>query len=244
MDNLSISAASGMRARMESLDLLANNVANASTGGYKADREFYSLFVGEEASGDPVTGELPALPVIESQWVDHSQGNLKNTANPLDLAIDGEGYFPVQTPNGVRYTRNGSLRVSPTGTLATSDGRNVLGTNGAPITLEPNLEIEVARDGTVTQASQVAGQIGLTAFDANAVRKAGFNYYTPAAGTTPRPATGAILQGKLEESNVGAAESAVRLVAIMRQFEMLQKAMSIGNELNRRAIEEVAKVAA
>lgn len=244
MDNLSISAASGMRSRMESLDMLANNLANVETGGYKADREFYSLFVGEDASGNPVTGELSTLPVIESQWVDHSQGNLRNTANPLDLAIEGEGYFPVETPNGVRYTRNGSLRVSQTGTLSTADGQNVLGTDGAAITLQQNLPIDVSADGTVSQAGQLAGQIGLAAFDANALRKIGFNYYAPPAGSTPRAATGSILQGKLEESNVGAAESAVRLVAIMRQFEMLQKAMSIGNELNRRAIEEVAKVAA
>ena len=229
---------------MESLDMLANNLANVETGGYKADREFYSLFVGDDASANAVTGELSTLPVIESQWVDHSQGNLRNTSNPLDLAIQGDGYFPIQTPNGVRYTRNGSLRVSQAGMLSTADGRNVLGTNNTPITLEPNLPIDISADGTVSQAGQVAGQIGLAAFDASAMQKIGFNYYAPPAGTVPRPATGSILQGKLEESNVGAAESAVHLVAIMRQFEMLQKAMSIGNELNRRAVEEIAKVAA
>jgi flagellar basal-body rod protein FlgF len=239
MDNLSISAASGMRSRMESLDMLANNLANVETGGYKADREFYSLFVGEEASGDAITGELSTLPVIESQWVDYAQGNLRNTSNPLDLAIQGDGYFPIQTPNGVRYTRNGSLRVSQTGTLSTSDGQNVLGADNAPISLQPNLPIDIGADGTVIQGGQIAGQIGLASFDANALRKIGLNYYAPPAGTVAR-----LLQGKLEESNVGAAESAVRLVAIMRQFEMLQKAMGIGNELNRRAVEEVAKVVA
>ncbi len=224
--------------------MLANNLANIETGGFKADREFYSLFIGDDAAGDPQTGQLATLPVIESQWVDHSQGNLRTTANPLDLAIDGDGYFPIQTPGGVRYTRNGSFRVSRAGTLATADGDDVLAKQGQPINLQPGVDVEIAADGTVSQAGQPAGQIDLTTFDRNTLQKSGFNYFAPLAGTTPKPASGAIAQGKLEQSNVGAAESAVRLVAIMRQFEMLQKAMSIGNELNRRAIEEVAKVAA
>ena len=228
---------------MESLDMLANNLANVETGGYKADREFYSLFIGEDASGDPRTGDLTTLPVIESQWVDHSQGNLRNTSNPLDLAINGDGYFPIQTSGGVRYTRNGNFRISPTGTLSTADGEDVLAKGAKAINLQPGIEIEIATDGTVSQEGQIAGQIDLTSFDPKTIQKTGFNYYAPLAGVAPRPATGVIAQGKLEQSNVGAAESSVRLIAIMRQFEMLQKAMNIGNELNRRAIEEVAKVA-
>src|SRR3954469_3911181 len=88
MDPISISAASGMRARMESLELLANNLANVETGGYKADREFYSLYTSAEAGG-AANGEVATLPVIESHWTDLRQGDLKNTGNPLDLALDG-----------------------------------------------------------------------------------------------------------------------------------------------------------
>ena len=125
MDSISISAASGMRARMESLEMLANNLANAETGGYKADREFYSIYTGEEATIDPQTGVVSTLPVIESQWTDHSQGNLRNTSGPLDFAIDGAGFFSVQTPAGTRYTRNGSFRVSPGGVVTALDGNPV-----------------------------------------------------------------------------------------------------------------------
>src|ERR1022692_898081 len=103
MDNISISAASGMRARMESLELLANNLANVETGGFKADREFYSLYTSADASADPQTGVETTLPVIENHWTDLAQGDFHVTGNPLDFAIDGGGLFAVQTPRGVRY---------------------------------------------------------------------------------------------------------------------------------------------
>jgi len=244
MDAISTSAAAGMRSRMESLEMLANNLANVETGGFKADREFYSVYTGEDATFDPQTGDASVLPVIESQWIDHSQGNFRNTSNPLDFAIDGVGLFAVQTPAGVRYTRNGNFRISPAGTLITNDGNRVIAQGGGPIQLQPGIPVEVTPDGTVNQQGQPVGQLQLSAFDLPSLNKAGLNYFVPLDGTQPKPATGVVLQGKLEQSNVGAAESAVRLVAIMRQFEMLQKAMNIGNELNRRAIEEVARVAA
>src|ERR1700722_17467199 len=102
MDNISISAASGMSSRMQSLEMLANNLANVETGGYKADREFFSLYTSSDATADSQTGDANALPVIESQWTDLTQGNLRETSNPLDLAIDGEGLFAIQTKAGVR----------------------------------------------------------------------------------------------------------------------------------------------
>ena len=111
---MTATAASGLRARMESLDLLANNVANASTGGYKADREFYSLYVAPEAqdSDSPTT-----MPVIEKPWVDLSQGLLTTTGNSLDIALNGKGFFSVAGPNGPLYTRNGGFHLAAGGKL-------------------------------------------------------------------------------------------------------------------------------
>jgi flagellar basal body rod protein FlgG len=243
MDNISITAASGMTSRMQSLEMLANNLANVETGGYKADREFYSLYIGAEATGDAQTGDATTLPVIENHWTDLTQGNLRDTANPLDFAIDGEGLFAIQTPGGVRYTRNGSFRISQAGVLTAADGSPVRAQGGGQIILQPGLPVEMLPDGTVQQSGQPAGQVELAAFDPGAANKEGASYFAPLAGATVKPASGAVVQGKLEQSNVGAAESSVRLVAIMRQFEMLQKAMNIGNELNREAIEQVARVA-
>lgn len=243
MNALLTLAASGMESRMQSLEMLANNLANVETSGYKADREFYSVYVSAEASRDPATGDLSTQPVIESPWVDLSQGNLRNTASPLDLAIDGAGLFAVNTPSGTRYTRNGSLRISATGVLTTSDGNPMRARGGGQITVADSTPIEVLGDGTVQQSGQQLGQLELATFDRDSLDKMGTSYFAPSDGAVAKPATGVVVQGKLEQSNVAPAESAVRLVSIMRQFEMLQKAVNIGNELDRQAIEQVARVA-
>ncbi len=227
---------------MESLELLANNLANTETGGYKADREFYSLYTSLDATSDPNTGDTNTQPVIESHWTDLAQGELRNTTNQLDFAINGDGLFGVQTARGVRYTRNGNFKVLPSGALATGDGSTVRAVGGGQILLQPDLPVDVLPDGTVRQGLQTVGQMEIVSFDRSSINKEGTSYFAPFAGAKSKPATGTVLQGKLEQSNVGAAESAVRLVAIMRQFEMLQKAASIGNDLNKEAITEVARV--
>ncbi len=242
MDSLTAIAASGLRARMESLDLLANNVANASTGGYKADREFYSLYAAPEA-WDPQ--EPSTMPVIERPWIDLAQGVLHATGNPLDLALSGRGYFSVAAPNGPLYTRNGSFHLAADGKLVTSEGFPVRGAGGAAITLRPSLPVEVLDDGTVRQGGTVVGQLDVADFPGAAgLAKQGATFFRVAdpAWRPSAPAGTTVQQGKLETSNTGSAEAAVRLVSVMRQFEMLQKAVSLGADMNRRAIEEVAKV--
>ena len=127
-------------------------------------------------------------------------------------------------------------------TLTTADGNSVQSRAGTPIVLDPGLPVDVLPDGTVQQAGNAVGQIQLTSFDPGSLSKQGSNYFVAAPNAIPAPVTGTIVQGKLEQSNVGAAESAVRLVSITRQFEMLQKAAAIGNDLGKKAIEEVARV--
>src|SRR5205085_11375182 len=100
MDPLTAVAASGLRARMESLELLANNVANAATGGYKADREFYGLYTAAESDA------TSTMPLIERPWTDMSQGIIHTTGNPLDVSLSGNGFFAVNGPSGRLYTRN------------------------------------------------------------------------------------------------------------------------------------------
>ncbi len=227
---------------MESLDLLANNVANASTGGYKADREFYSLYVAPEAadSDSPST-----MPVISKPWTDLSQGVVQPTGNPLDVALNGKGFFTVQSPRGALYTRSGNFQLAADGKLVTADGYPVLGKSGTALTLDASRPIEISSDGTVTQDSTVIGQLQVVDFTSDgSLSKQGNNYFRVAdPSMLPAPATGAtVQQGRLEASNSGTAEAAVRLVSIMRQFEMLQKAMSLGSDMSKQAIEQVAKV--
>jgi flagellar basal-body rod protein FlgF len=241
MDPMTAIAASGLRARMESLELLANNLANASTGGYKADREFYSLYLAPEAQDN----DSPAtMPVIERPWIDLSQGIMRATGNPLDLALSGRGFFAVEGPGGPLYTRNGSFRLAADGKLVTSDGYAVRGARAASLVVQPSRPLEVSSDGTVRQDGNVIGQLEIVDFTSTAgLAKQGGNYFRVADPVLrPTAPSGTVVeQGQLEASNTGAAEAAVRLISIMRQFEMLQKAVSLGGEMDRRAA-EVARV--
>jgi len=226
---------------MESLDLLANNIANASTGGYKADREFYSLYAAADADADNGT----TMPVIQKQYTDLSQGMLQQTGNSLDVALTGAGFFAVQGPSGPLYTRNGNFRLASDGKLISAEGYPVRGTAGAAITLPGTQPIEISSDGTVTQGGKVIDQLQIADFTSGAgLAKQGNNYFRAAdpAGQVVIPKGTSVEQGKLEASNSGTAESAVRLISIMRQFEMLQKAAALGTDMDKQAIEQVARV--
>lgn len=238
MDQLTSMAASGMRARMEALDMLANNLANAATSGYKADREFYNLYAAEDAQA--------TMPLTEQPWTDHSQGTLTPTGNLLDLAISGKGFFVVEGRNGPLYTRNGNFRIARNGEVQTQEGFPVRVQGGAKLTLDPASSFEISSDGSVHQNGQEIARMELADFEKqSALQKREGNYFQLIDPRTPsRNATAEVLQGRLEAANVGTAETAVRLVGVMRQFEMLQRAITIGGEMNRRSIEEVAKVAA
>src|SRR5271154_5325963 len=115
MDNLSIAAVSGLRSRMSSLDLLANNLANSATSGYKSDREYYGLYTSEDSENGIDGGAGTSLPVVERQWTDFSPGVIETTGNPLDVALNGSGFFAVNGPKGPLYTRSGTLRILPSG---------------------------------------------------------------------------------------------------------------------------------
>lgn len=243
MDQTSVTAASGLRARMQALDLLSNNLANQNTSGYKLDREFYSLFSGDQATG--VSGGAPTqLPNVKSQWTDFSQGTLTPTKNPLDMALTGPGFFVVNGASGPLYTRNGSFQLSNTGVLTTtSDNYPVAGING-PIQTQSQATIEVEPDGTVQQAGQTIGQLQIVDFpNRNVLAKMGNSYFTNTNPKIKPIATDAqVAQGQVESSNVGPAEAAVGLVSVMRQFEMLQKAISLTADMNKQALQEVARV--
>jgi flagellar basal-body rod protein FlgF len=243
MDQISVLAASGLRARMQSLDMLANNIANTSTSGYKGDSEFYSLFTSEMASGES-NDPAATLPMIERQWTDFGQGLLEPTNNSLDFGLSGKGFFVAKGPSGPLYTRNGSFHVATNGTLVTADGYSLLDQNGQPIKAEPTVPVEVALDGSIHQRGQLLGQFKLVNFqDPSVLAKQGNTYFTNSSDEKPIDATDIqIHQGQIEDSNISPAQGAVRLVNVMRQFEMMQKAVSLSNDMSKKAIEEVARV--
>jgi flagellar basal body rod protein FlgG len=237
MDPISTAAASGMRARLESLDMLANNIANSATAGYKVDREFYSIYQDEEAAGGPLS------PVIDKPWTDFSQGNIQPTGRPLDVALDGKGFLAVNGPSGPLYTRNGGLRVSASGDVTSADGYPVRLMGGTTLKSISNAPMEITANGSVRQGGTDLGKLEIVDFAAGSLTKHGTSLFRAIEGATPVAATSVeVQQGKLEGSNVAGAESAVRLVSLLRQFEMLQRAVTIGGEMNKKSLEEVARV--
>ncbi len=245
MDNLSIAAVSGLQSRMLSLDLLANNLANAGTNGFKSDREFYSLFSSEDAQNGVDGGAGTTLPTIERQWTDFSPGLLQATDNPLDVALSGKGFLAINGPSGPLYTRNGSLKVLPSGEIGSADGYPLQSTTGGTIKVAPGKSIIIATNGTVLQDGQPLGEIAVVGFKStDSLRKQGSTNFVNTDPNNPAvPAANvAVQQGKVEGSNVPVADAAMRLVGVMRQFEMLQKAISVSSDMDTKSIQEVARV--
>jgi len=228
---------------MEALDLLANNIANASTNGYKADREFYGLYSSAESDSQTT------LPNVERNWTDFGQGIVKDTGNTLDVALSGRGFLTADSPTGPLYTRSGNLRLSTTGVLQTSEGyplRANTPTQHIQASVGGGL-LEIQKDGSVIQDGQTLGVLTLADWQKPEVlEKQGGSYFrlVDPKQTPSAPSGLEVLQGKLEGSNAGPAESAVQLVGVLRQFEMLQKAVALGAEMNKKAVEDVARVSA
>ena len=248
MDPLTITAAAGLRSRIEALDLLANNMANLSTAGYKADRESYNTYRSEAALEGWMSGTgpvQPLSPVVERQWVDLSQGALTMTGNPSDVAISGMGFLVADGPAGPVLTRGGEVRVGKDGRLTTREGYELHTIEPQRIKADPLLPLQVGPDGSVRQRDMHLGRLRIVdAPEPEALfRRQGAYFHLDADQVkTLVPASAELRQGALEAANLGSAEAAVRLVHVLRQFEVLQKAMQIGGEMNRRAVEEVARV--
>lgn len=245
MDNLSIAAVSGLRSRMVSLDLLANNLANSATGGYKNDREYYGVYASDDAQSSVDASSRTTLPVVERQWIDFSPGVLQATGNPLDVALPGRGFFVVKGPSGPLYTRNGSLQVLGSGELGSGDGYPLTTAGGGSIRIGPAKAVTITADGSVQQDGQTVGQLAVVDFKSTEpLKKVGStNFENTDVKNLPEPmADPHLQQGKLEGSNVPVADAAMHLVGVMRQFEMLQKAIGISSEMDSKSIQEVARV--
>jgi flagellar basal-body rod protein FlgF len=204
-------AASGMVAEMARQDQLANDLANASTPGYKADRvsqkSFGDLLLGDTADGSTI-GPLGQGSAIDKQVIDLRPQALRDTSQPLDLAVEGDGWFGVQTKQGIRYTRNGSFMADAKGNLVDQLGNQVLGVG--------NKAIAVSKDGTI-DTTKVA------LFNLKNPVKQGDSNFSGQAGGQP---TGQVRSGALEGSGVDPARAMIDLMASMRTMEAAQKAIT------------------
>jgi flagellar basal-body rod protein FlgF len=244
MDALTTAAASGLQARMDSLDMLANNLADTASSGFKVDREFYGSYLAPELANEsnPIIGESP---VIQRHWTDFSQGNLVSTGNSTDLALSGKGFFSVNGPNGPLYTRNGSFHLSSQGVLVTTEGYPVRLVGNQTLQTQSTDPIQVGRDGQITQNGAALGQLEIVNFnDPSHLNKFASTYFTTADPKTgpDAPSTAEVHQASVETSNAQPAEASARMISLLRNFEMLQRALKIGADMNRHAVEEVARV--
>lgn len=219
-------AASGMLAEQIRQEQIANDLSNAATPGYKGDRtaqrSFGELLLANSTSGGVVGGQSTAVQV-DAIETDFSPRPARDTGEPLDFAITGEGFFAVQTAQGVRYTRNGQFSLDPQGRLVTAAGDPVLGRNGRPV---------VATDGKVDPRL-----LGVTAL--TNPRKEGENLVT---GTPAGAATGTVRSGALESSGADAARSMVDMIASMRAFEAGQKVIQAIDDTLGQAATKVGAV--
>jgi flagellar basal-body rod protein FlgF/flagellar basal-body rod protein FlgG len=241
MNNGIYAACTGLLARTQELDLAANNLANANTSGFRGARVSFKTQM-MTASNNASTRAVSSFGVLGSPRIDFSQGSLQQTGNPLDLALEGSGFFAIQAPTGVQYTRNGNFHLTATGALVSAQGYAVLGSNG-PIVL-PEGNAEISSSGVISVEGAVAGELQLVQFDPSVPLTAlGEAYYSApsAAATTPINLT--INQGALESSNINPVESAVGLIEIQRNAEMLQRALNtFHTEFNKTAAEDLPRV--
>jgi len=236
---------SGLRAQMEALDMLANNMANVNTAGFKEQKAFFTLMnrTLEAADAGDLNAAINNHPVMAGGSMNFSAGSLVHTGRDLDLALVGEGLLCVETPQGLRYTRNGHLMVNSKHELATAEGFPVLGLQGKIILGEGRIDVD--SQGQVTVDNVPVDRLKIVTFDNLAgMTREGDSLLTPGVGKpTARTAGGAtVQQGYLEQSNVNPLVAVVRMVEILRSFEAIQKSIHLEmNEMNGKAIERLGR---
>lgn len=228
-DSAYMDAVLGSLVQERNMDIISNNLANASTAGFKGDRLIFNDLMSRE---------------IQTTM---EQGSLRQTGNPLDVAIVGNGFLQVQTPSGMRLTRNGSLHMSAEGALVDGNGNPVMGEGGQGITLNPNgPAVSIGVDGTINQGAETVGKLALVDVgDRRALMKDGVNFFTGANGQTPptkEAEQASLQQGYLETTNIEVVTEMVNMITTFRAFESYQKIIHSLQTMDNSCINKVGKV--
>ncbi len=221
------------------LEVVSNNTANMRTNGFKQAMVTFQEFMSRAQDGTPRTGKQ------ETGWADFSQGPARFTGNPLDIMIDGEGFFVVQTPDGPMYTRAGNFRLDDQKQLVTAEGYPVLG-DGAPIVLDDTTGkgIWLSDDGHFWVDDTATAKLDVVRFkDHQALKRMGSNFFkqTPGSGNA-EPMEPSLRQGYIEGSNVNPTEQMVQLIDLYRAYEIQQKTLQAEDQLDDKAVNQVGKV--
>ena len=225
-------ATSGAIAQDQALDVTANNIANASTPGFRASRVQFGEALTQAQGNDSIYTSVAGVST------DKSQGFMTQTENPLDLALDGDGYFAVETPNGTRYTRAGNFTLNQEGVLVTSDGYPVLSKDGNPLSVPPGAtDVSIDPAGVMRTGDQEVGAVGVFQFAPNSLRQEGRNLNAAKAeplppGEAPQPQ---IISGALEGTNFNVVRGLVDIVKISRTYEALHRVIESYRSIDERA---------
>jgi flagellar basal-body rod protein FlgF len=236
-------AASGMLAAQIRQDVIANNLANATNPGFKGEVlsqvAFGDLLLSNTLTGEQI-GPLSAGTLVTDIKPNLTNNGFRWTQNTLDLAIGGNGFFAVQTSQGVRYTRNGAFTTDAEGFITTAQGDRVLGKNGQPINVSGGERVSIARNGDVHVGNRLVGSVAVIALKPDSLHKEGDNYLT---GTIDAGAkVGMVAQGALESSNVNTVKEMVALIENMREFEADQKMIRAIDDTLGGAVNQVGRV--
>jgi flagellar basal-body rod protein FlgF len=227
--------------QMRSMEVIANNIANANTPGYRNTRVQFSDYIDRGVGTKAPPGGKPITYVQDrATWREAQAGTLTHTGNPLDMALSGDGYFTVNTPNGTRLTRDGRFGVLPDGTLADSAGNAVLGTDGKPLQFPPtDAQIHVAGDGVISTENGQIGQIAVVQpADPFRLQAEGGTNLRAETPTTPVAAP-SIVQGAIEDSNVQPVTEMTRMIDMQRQFQMLTQLVQAEGDRQQNAIDKL-----
>jgi flagellar basal-body rod protein FlgF len=252
MENALLVGLSRQMALSHELDIIANNVANIDTTAYKGDTAAFGQFLMPQASDGLFSGSDRRVSFVQDRasWIDFSQGAIQHTGNPLDVAIDGQAYLVVQTPQGQRYTRNGALSTNATGQLVTGEGYQVLGDAG-PITFQASdHDVTISPNGIITvqegagSTDSPRGRLQLVGFSQpQQLQKDGGSTFVAPAGVTPAalPQGTRVVQGAIEKSNVNAVLEMARMIQITRSYTDIANILQQQSEQRRNALSQLSQ---
>lgn len=252
MQNALLVGLSRQVALRRQLDVIANNIANLNTTSFKSDGALFEAYISPNARAGDLSAQDSQVNFVRDRatWIDWAQGALHRTGNALDVAIEGRGFLAVETANGERYTRNGSLKINPEGQLVTSAGDPVLGDNGPIVFQRSDRGVTISKDGTIsaitadTNEEVARGRLRVVSFEnVNQLRKDGNSYFAPPEGVTPDPdAQSTILQGAVEKSNISAVLEMTRMIEVTRSYTQTATILAQQSELQNTAIDKLAAV--
>jgi flagellar basal-body rod protein FlgF/flagellar basal-body rod protein FlgG len=256
MENFALIGLSRQISLSRELEVVANNIANIDTTGYKADGSVFHEFLMPVARHGHFEGNDQRLSFVHDRatWHNFSNGALRQTGNPLDVSIDGDAFLVVQTPRGERYTRNGALQLNATGMLVTATGDPVLG-DGGPIQFQPNdNNVSINPDGTITvregsnaNSDSQRGKLRLVRFDQpQTLLKDTASTFRAPPGTAPQPAATSVrvVQGLIEASNVRPMVEMARMMELTRTYTQIATLLQQASEHRRAALDKLAEVPA